>query len=187
MARYDFKRLRKENKIKQSEICDAVGVTQGFFSSVENGRNPFPEDRVSRLHQAFPKVDFEKYRIAEDATPVTATPGSNNSNSNNSDVHINDPEFMKEVVELVKKSMIESMPVKDIVEAEKEVAQNESDRASFLAKENDKLRCEAAGYIKKIECLREEIQMLKEILMDNGISPKKAIQQYKLEQQNEEN
>lgn len=66
MARYDLARFRRDQGITQKQLADILQVTQGFMSSVENGRNPFPEERRKLFDEAFPTVDLERYRQIED-------------------------------------------------------------------------------------------------------------------------
>lgn len=56
----------------QIQLAKALGVSQGFLSGMETGRNPFPEERRKNFAEAFPDVDLEDYRLPE-KEPVTIT------------------------------------------------------------------------------------------------------------------
>lgn len=66
MARYDLARFRREHCLTQKQLAEALSVTQGFLSSVENGRTPFPEERRKDFEKAFPGVNLDEYRSIED-------------------------------------------------------------------------------------------------------------------------
>ena len=68
MARYDLKKLRTAYKITQKELADKLNVTQGFLSSVEKWRNPFPDERIDDLQRVFPDADLTDYEVPERAT-----------------------------------------------------------------------------------------------------------------------
>ena len=66
MAKYDLARFRREHSLTQKQLAEALSVTQGFLSSVENGRTPFPEERRKDFEKAFPGVNLDEYRSIED-------------------------------------------------------------------------------------------------------------------------
>lgn len=66
MARYDLARFRREHNLTQKQLAEALSVTQGFLSSVENGRTPFPEERRKDFEKAFPNVSLDDYRSIDD-------------------------------------------------------------------------------------------------------------------------
>ena len=66
MARYDLARFRREHCLTQKQLAEALSVTQGFLSSVENGRTPFPEERRKDFEKAFPGVNLNDYRSLDD-------------------------------------------------------------------------------------------------------------------------
>lgn len=62
MARYNLKSLRADLGITQSQLADALNVSQGFLCSVERGRNPFPDERVEDLRALCPEgIVLEDY------------------------------------------------------------------------------------------------------------------------------
>ena len=65
MARYDLKKLRAAYKLTQKELADKLNVTQGFLSSVEKWRNPFPDERIDDLQRVFPDADLDTYEVPE--------------------------------------------------------------------------------------------------------------------------
>lgn len=66
MAKYDLARFRREHNLTQKQLAEALSVTQGFLSSVENGRTPFPEERRKDFEKAFPGTDLDEYRSFDD-------------------------------------------------------------------------------------------------------------------------
>lgn len=72
MAKYDLQKFRRERSLTQIQLAKALGVSQGFLSGMETGRNPFPEERRKNFAEAFPDVDLEDYRLPE-KEPVTVT------------------------------------------------------------------------------------------------------------------
>lgn len=158
MARYDLKRLRTEYKITQKELADKLKVTQGFLSSVEKWRNPFPDDRIEDLQRVFPDVDLSAYEVPE--AEVQKMIGSNN---NSSDFDINDPEILKQAMDLAKSA---SATLEKSREEAARDAKYWRERYEALEKETKQLRTDNFN-------LREEVWRLKELLMENGISYKK--------------
>lgn len=49
----DLKRFRKENNIKQQEICDVLGVKQPYVSAIERGTRPLNEEQFRLLYNRF--------------------------------------------------------------------------------------------------------------------------------------
>ena len=45
----DLKAFRKENKLKQTEVADFLGVSFGFISQIERGERKLPEAFADRL------------------------------------------------------------------------------------------------------------------------------------------
>lgn len=158
MARYDLKKLRTAYKITQKELADKLNVTQGFLSSVEKWRNPFPDERIDDLQRVFPDADLTDYEVPEEK--VKEMIGSGNSSS---EVDINDPEVIKQAMSLASAAGVS-------LEKSREDAVREMkywrERFDELEKETKKLRSDNSD-------LREEVWRLKELLLENGISYKK--------------
>lgn len=72
MAKYDLQKFRRERNLTQIQLAKALGVSQGFLSGMETGRNPFPEERRKNFSDAFPDVDLEEYLLPE-KEPVKVT------------------------------------------------------------------------------------------------------------------
>lgn len=159
MARYDLRKLRTDYKITQKELADKLKVTQGFLSSVEKWRNPFPDERIDDLQNAFPDVDLSAYEVPEEEVPKMMV-GSNN---NSSQFDINDPALVKQAITLASSANITLEKARE--EAVRE-AKYWRDRYDALEEETKKLRTENTD-------LREEVWRLKELLLENGISYKK--------------
>ncbi|MEZ3440370.1 helix-turn-helix domain-containing protein [Alistipes sp.] len=49
----DLQRFRKENKIKQSEICEVLGVKQPYVSAIESGVRPLNESQFRLLYNRY--------------------------------------------------------------------------------------------------------------------------------------
>lgn len=158
MARYDLKKLRAAYKITQKELADKLNITQGFLSSVEKWRNPFPDERIDDLQRVFPDADLTDYEVPE--AEVQKIIGSNNSSS---EFDINDPEILKQ-------AMVLATSAGTTLEKAREDAVRDAkywrERYDALEEETKKLRTENAD-------LREEVWRLKELLLENGISYKK--------------
>ena len=93
--------MRKEHGKTQKQLAHDLGITQGFLSSVENGRNPFPDERVEDLRKVFPGVDLTEYEVPEEEYPrYLETVGSNNRFS---EVRINDPETLRQMLEMLER------------------------------------------------------------------------------------
>lgn len=65
MAKYDLARFRREHTLTQKQLAEVLSVSQGFLSSIENGRTPFPEERRKDFEKAFPGVNLDDYRSIE--------------------------------------------------------------------------------------------------------------------------
>lgn len=59
----DIKAFRKENKIKQSEICELLKVKQPYLSAIESGKRPLSEDKYDILYMQYGDI-LLKYKIA---------------------------------------------------------------------------------------------------------------------------
>lgn len=164
MARYRLLELRKEHGKTQKQLAHDLGITQGFLSSVENGRNPFPDERVEDLRKLFPGVDLTEYEIPEDDYPrYLETIGSNNRFS---EVRINDPDTLRQMLELLERVNRDTDKAKDCDEDEIKRLREENARLSHRL---DEARTKYdASRDKEIE-LREEVWRLREILTSNGI------------------
>ena len=58
----NIKKLRNDLGLSQSEIADILGITQGFVSRIENGRDMFPSEHLPKLKELYgEKVD--KYMV----------------------------------------------------------------------------------------------------------------------------
>lgn len=162
MARYDFTKLRKDLKITQKELADKLGLSQGFLSSVENGRNPFPDERVDDLQSAFPDVNLEEYEIAE--TDIkTSNIGSHNTASS---ININEGETVKMLLECLAKANV------NIGTARQEEGTEANEwRARFdkVTAELEKVREEKEKYQKLYYDLLVENTKIKETLKRNNI------------------
>ena len=154
MARYDLPKLRKTLQMTQSQLARLLQISQGFLSSVENGRNPFPDERVDDLQKIFPNEDLSDYEVAEQK--ALSSIGSDNLFSQ---VQVNDPETLKALMEYMNRRTRE----------ETEAAQEYSnactqyqERILSLTTELENTRKEKYEYL-------EEVYRLRDLLRANGI------------------
>lgn len=162
MARYDLRRLRTEHKITQKDLAEKLKVTQGFLSSVEKWRNPFPDERIGDLQMAFPDIDLSEYEVAEEDIPKENV-GSFNKHS---DININDSKLLSQLLDLIGISSTSVEQTHETVRAEvmdwRTRYDKLNDTLEETRKERDKLYRENYEF-------RAEIFRLKELLMKNGI------------------
>lgn len=164
MARYRLLELRKEHGKTQKKLAEELGITQGFLSSVENGRNPFPDERVEDLRKAFPGVDLTEYEVGEDDYPrYLETIGSNNKFS---EVRINDPETLRQMLELLERVNRDTDKAKNSDEDEIKRLREENAR---LSRQLDEQRTKYDECRDRELELNREIWRLREILLSNGI------------------
>ena len=154
MARYDLPKLRKTLNMPQKELARLLNVTQGFLSSVENGRNPFPDDRVDDLQSVFPDVDLSDYEVTPQSAQTTI--GSGNSQS---DITVNDPATLKAMMQIIRET---NKDEQSVVEGASSRLFEMQDRIMALTDELEKTRKE------KYE-LKDEIYRLQDLLRENGI------------------
>ncbi|MCH5319764.1 MAG: helix-turn-helix domain-containing protein [Paramuribaculum sp.] len=149
MAKYDFHRLRKEVGITQKQLAEKLNITQGFMSSVENGRNLFPEDRIDDLQSLFPQINLEDFEIKEQDTVEKNQIGANNTSS---DIQINDPETLKMLLSFVHNREI----------VEKGSREMDVEEIKTLRHRNDKLNDKLESLKDNLEKAREEIFKLRQ-------------------------
>lgn len=165
MARYRLLELRKEHGKTQKQLAHDLGITQGFLSSVENGRNPFPDERVEDLSKVFPGVDLTEYEVPEEDYPrYLETVGSNNRFS---EIRINDPDTLRQMLELLERVNRDTDKAKDCDEDEIKRLREENARLSHRLDESRNKYDDCRD--REID-LREEIWRLRELLTANGIS-----------------
>lgn len=58
---FNLKAFRRDLNLKQSDIQDILGITQGFVSKIENGRESFPADYIDVLTDKFGVELISKY------------------------------------------------------------------------------------------------------------------------------
>lgn len=49
MKRVDLKAFRKANKLTQTQLGEYLGINKSFISTIESGKDPMPEERLSKL------------------------------------------------------------------------------------------------------------------------------------------
>lgn len=155
MARYDLPRLRKKKNMTQRQLAEALGLSQGFLSSVESGRNPFPDERIDDLQQIFPKENLEDYIATAPQKPSSAV-GSFNLDS---EININDPATLKALLAYASRQSKEVDNIEQTTGGEAKVYQ---ERVLRLSDELEKVRKE------KYDLLDENLR-LKDLLRRNNI------------------
>lgn len=98
MPRYNIANLRKDAGMTQQELARRLNLSQGFLSSVETGRNPFPTERIDDLKNIFPDIDLENYLLDDTMNRYGYEVGNNN---NDCQIHINDPEALKALISVM--------------------------------------------------------------------------------------
>lgn len=78
----DIKKFRREKKIGQKKLSEILGVTQGYFSQLENGIYILSEDNIKRLKEYYPDItNFETNILAnKDASLIDPINDSNKQN-----------------------------------------------------------------------------------------------------------
>lgn len=162
MAKFNLSQLRKDVGITQKDLADILEVSQGFMSSVESGRNPFPEERIGKLIAAFPSINLDMYRMAETNSDKSVT----NSYNNQSPININDKELINFIFEQVNKAT--AMKNKQLETMQEELV---SLRKSYhgLVETSEKQRAAIDDYQQKIFALNDENMKLRMTLLENGI------------------
>ena len=49
MKRVDLKAFRKANKLTQTQLGEYLGINKSFISTIESGKDPMPEERLTKL------------------------------------------------------------------------------------------------------------------------------------------
>lgn len=171
MAQYDLKRLRKEKGLTQQELAKHLNLSQGFLSSVEAGRNPFPDERVNDLQSLFPDLNLEDYEVTEIAKVAKMEIGSNNTDS---EIKINDPDSFSTLITFLRTTVEESR--KDKQENIGEI-ENLRTRNEKLIERYDHMMDQLEEVRKQLFDAREEIWWLRTVLADHGIKATKEIYQ----------
>lgn len=65
----DIRKLRDENKLKQSELAEILGVKQPYISSIERGRYEISDEILERLKDKFP--DIQNIKIDKGEKEIT--------------------------------------------------------------------------------------------------------------------
>ncbi len=61
MKTFDLKHFRKEKKISQVKLADALGIGQSFISQIENGKDPMPEPLIEKIKDLYNISDISRY------------------------------------------------------------------------------------------------------------------------------
>lgn len=163
MAQYDLKRLRKEKDMTQQELAKRLNLSQGFLSSVECGRNPFPDERVDELQSLFPDISLEDYESIQGSKEAKIEIGNHNTDS---EIKIYDPDSMSTLITFLKTTIEDSR--KDKRESTEELV-NLRARNEKLTERYDRMVDELEETRRKLFDAREEIWNLKAKLSEYGI------------------
>lgn len=60
---FNLKNFRKDFNLKQLELQEILGVTQGFISRVENKKESFPETYYEKLAIKYGEIAIKKYVV----------------------------------------------------------------------------------------------------------------------------
>lgn len=176
MAHYDLKRLRKERGLTQQELAKRLNLSQGFLSSVEAGRNLFPDERVDDLQSLFPELNLEDYETAEVFQRAKGGIGSHNTDS---EIKINDPDSFATLITFLRTTVEDSRKDKqeNMVELENLRTRNEklTERYDHIVEQLEEAR-------RQLFDAREEIWWLRTLLADHGI--KATRENFKKKQKN---
>lgn len=163
MAQYDLKRLRRDKGLTQQELAKRLNISQGFLSSVESGRNPFPDERVDDLQSLFPDLILENYEGNIISKEAKMEMGSHNTDS---DIRINDPDSFSSLITFLKDAVkgTEKEKQEELGELEAMRSRNEK-----LTERYDRIVDELEDARKKLFEAREEIWQLRSLLAEHGI------------------
>lgn len=75
----DLKRFRKDRHIKQSEVCEVLGVSQPFLSAIEMGKSPLNEEKFQKLYNHYGDVLLE-YKLTERPIIIGSEINGNSTN-----------------------------------------------------------------------------------------------------------
>lgn len=50
---FDLKRFRKDFNIKQSDLCDVLGIEQSYLSQIENGKRPLSPQKLNMIRDKY--------------------------------------------------------------------------------------------------------------------------------------
>lgn len=162
MARYDIARFRKEHKITQKEFANKMGISQGFLSSIENGRNHFPTERVDDLEKNYPHINWEDYELPEEDIKQTNI-GSNNDNS---DIRINDDATLRMFLQCLTKA---NGAIHVAHQDEGNEAREWRQRFDKAFSDYEKEKAEKEKYMKLYYDLLVDFTKAKELLIRNNI------------------
>lgn len=62
---FDLKRFRKERKLSQTVLADALGVGQSFISQIESGKDPMPDAFIKKLADIYNVKNISDYIVDE--------------------------------------------------------------------------------------------------------------------------
>ena len=169
MPRYDISRLRKENGMSQSELANALQMTQSFLSAIENGKSPLPVEKEERLCEVFGIPDLNPYildrKSEHDSKKLAEMTDSDLFNqllsrfhrqAHNEESEHHHKEHHQKIDDLEDKlnSMFDRNDALML-------------RNDKLCEDNDRLRAEIDLYRVEIERLRAENYSLKSQIMEN--------------------
>lgn len=176
MAQYDLKRLRKEKGLTQQELAKSLNLSQGHLSTIESGRNPFPDERVDDLQALFPDLQLEDYENVKVSKETNIQIGTNNKSS---DVRINQSDSTDKLMSMLQtqiedknKEREEWVHELEYIRTLNEMFKEQNDKLDHrnekLAERYDRVVDELETTRKKLFEAREEIWALKTQLAELG-------------------
>ena len=167
----DIAKFRKSRSLSQKELAEKLGVKQSFLSAIETGKSPLPSDKMHKLQDIYPDVDFNDYR------PDTV----NSGNIDNGTFRTDEPgsggetKMLSELLNYFhSQAHKEQDKLNSTLTSQIDSLQAKNDK---LLEKNDKLQEKCDNLLEKIELLREELFevkseniKLKSILIENRIT-----------------
>lgn len=149
MKKFQLTRFRKDQKMSQKDLAKALCITQGFLSSIENGRSPLPQGKLDMLVELFDVKNINDYMVDDgeltdvaenESAPIPTTQQLSQSQVMNSVLKWNSDEVMKKLITVVEDTIKDAV-VKKQDDKRSEYAEA-TKRADHLASELDKARAE---------------------------------------------
>lgn len=161
MADFDLKKFRRDFKLKQSDLQDILGITQGFISRVETGKEALPAIHYRTLCEKFGEAAVDKYLVNFEKDSNKLSHSIDNDGYPKLDEPINESEILKFTNERLTEF---GTFLKELANDRKE----QNDMINHFINENNELKY-------KLDELRSEINRLKELLNKHGIDYKRAV------------
>lgn len=183
MKRFQLARFRKDHNMSQKDLAEKLSITQGFLSSIENGRSPLPVGKLNKLFEIFDVDNIDDYYVDDEEaidapedsnSPIPTTSGLTPIQIIDSMLDVNSSKVVTKLIEVIRENIGNS--VKTAFDSEQVVAEKDKEikqlnRDIREAEERaQKFREEADQWREKFYTLREREFAYKELLMQNNIT-----------------